>query len=308
MAILIVFIVAFVALFLVLGYLIEFRFDFRRPDLSGLAGRRNFMRGCGPFELGSGDRAVMVIHGIAGSPWQMKELSERLASSDSVQSEGSYRARPGHSGDGGFHVYGVALPGHGTDPEDLYGITWQRWYEHVLAEYERIHERHGRVSVIGFSLGAALGLRLAMERPVERLVCISYSIKLFHDYLPSHWVLKLAGLFASTARTFPKRLPESEDGPEYMVYRSIPMDALNALVALVHESKPRLGEVKTPTLMVHSRRDPVAKPRGAQFIYDHLGSEEKRLVWLEDAPHGLMHSSDENKAILHGEITAFLSN
>ena len=295
MAVLILFIVALVAFFLVLGYLVDFRFGLHRPDGSELEGQRNFMRGCGPFEMGSGDHAILVLHGIAGSPAQMREMCERLSV---VKLHG------------GFRLYGAVLPGHGTDPEDLYGITWQRWYEHVEAEYERLRERHGRVSVIGFSLGAALGLRLAMSHPVERLVCMSTPCyrHLFHDWLPAHWLLRIAGYFASTARCFPKRLPESEDGPEYMIYRNMPMDALNMAVDLAREIRPHLAEVKTPTLVVHSSADPASRPRGAQYIYDHLGSNEKRLVWLEDAPHGLMHGSDEDKAVIHRELVEFLSS
>jgi len=288
MVILIVFAVALVAFLLVLGYLIDFRFDFRRYEPSGPRGRREFLRGCGPFELGTGERAVLVLHGIAGSPAQLREMSQRLA-------------------DEGYRLYGVVLPGHGTDPDDLHGVTWKKWYAHVLAEYERVRERHGSVSVIGFSLGAALGLRLAMEHPVEKLVCISTPCRLFHNYLPTHYLLRVASFFSSSARTFPKRLPDSPEGPEYMIYESVPFDALTAVVELVRENVPRLGEVRTPTLIVHSARDMASKPRGAQYIYEHLGSSDKRLVWLSRAPHGLMHGSEDDKAVLHREIVEFLS-
>jgi carboxylesterase len=173
----------------------------------------------------------------------------------------------------------------------------------------RIRERHGRVSVIGFSLGAALGLRLAIDHEVERLVCMSTPCYgyLFHDYLPAHWLLRLAGRMSSTARTFPQRLPDSEDGPDYMIYHSVPMDALNTVVDLARELRPRLGEVDAPALLVHSRRDVASRAVGAQYVYDRLGSEDKRLVWMETAPHGLMHGSDEDKAVLHHEIVGFLS-
>jgi carboxylesterase len=290
MTVLAVVIFAFVVLFLVLGYLIDFRFDLSRPEVSPLQGRRNYLRGCGPFEVGTGDRALMFLHGIAGSPAQVKEVAERLAAE-------------------GFHVYGVVLPGHGTDPEDLFGITWQRWYEHVVAEHGRIREKHGEVSVAGFSLGGALGMRLAMDHPVEKLICISVSSsRLFHDYLPSHWLLRGMSFLSNTARTFPKRLPETEDGPEYLIYNKIAMDALNTLVDLVHENEPRLGDVNVPTLIIHSKKDVASRPKGAQQLFDGLGTEEKRLVWFETAPHGLMHGSDTDKTILHHEIVDFLAN
>jgi carboxylesterase len=231
----------------------------------------------------------MMVHGIAGSPYQLREMAEKLVAE-------------------GYHVYGVVLPGHGTDPEDLFGITWQKWYSHVLAEYERIRERHGSVKIVGFSLGAALGMRLAMEHEVEKLVCMSIpSDKLFHDFLPAHHLLKVAGFFSSTARTFPKRLPETPDGPEYMIYHKIPLDALDTLVDLVHNNRPRLGEVHTPTLIIHSAKDVASKPRGVQNLYNRLGAPEKRLVWLANAPHGVMHGNEDDKAVLHSEIVSFLS-
>jgi carboxylesterase len=274
---------------LVLGYLIDFRFDFRKQQPVEPQGRRQFLRGCGPFEMGSGDAAVMLLHGIAGSPAQLREMAGKLA-------------------DAGYHIYGVVLPGHGTDPEELYGITWQKWYAHVLAEYQRIREKHGSVSIVGFSLGAALGMRLAMEHQVDKLVCMSIpSDKLFHDFLPAHHLLKVASVFSSTARTFPKRLPDSPDGPEYMIYRKIPLDALHTLVDLAHDNISRLSEVRTPTLVIHSAKDVASKPRGAQDLYNRLGTQQKRIVWLTKAPHGVMHGSEDDKAILHSEIVSFLS-
>ena len=291
MAILVAVGVALLALFLVFGYLIDFRFQFRQPELSELHGRRSYMRGHEPFELGTGDRAVLAIHGIAGSAAQLREMSGKLAAE-------------------GFHVYGVTLPGHGTDPEDLYGVTWQRWYRYVEAEFDRLREIHGSVSVLGFSLGAALGMRLAMNRPdrIERLVCMASPLKFFHDYIPMHHLLRLASFFGTAARAFPKRLPEGEGGPEYMIYNRIPIEALRTLVDLAFENRSRLGELNIPMLLLHSRRDPASRARGVQYIYDRLGSADKRLVWFEKAPHGLMHGSEEDKVVLHREIVTFLNN
>lgn len=284
--------VLFLVFFLVASYLIDFRFQFGRPQRAlqggGPGGRRSYMRGHEPFEFGTGDRAILAIHGIAGSAAQLREMSKRLEPE-------------------GFHVYGVTLPGHGTDPEDLYGVSWQRWYRYVEAEFDRLHEKHGSVSVMGFSLGAALGMRLAMSRPVEKLIVMASPLRFFHDYIPMHHLLTFASIFGTTARAFPKRLPESDDGPEYMIYHRVPLEALRTLVDLALDNKPRLGEVKVPTLVLHSRRDPASRARGAQYVYDHLGSRRKRLVWFEHAPHGLMHGSEEDKAVLHREVAAFLS-
>jgi esterase/lipase len=51
-----------------------------------------------------------------------------------------------------------------------------------------------------------------------------------------------------------------------------------------------------------------SRPKSATYVYDHLGSEDRRLVWMGEAPHGLMHGSEDEKAILHREIVEFLSS
>jgi carboxylesterase len=57
---------------------------------------------------GSERRAVLVLHGLTGSPWEVRPLGEALA------------AR-------GFHVEAPLLPGHAGAPEALGFVTW-RYY------------------------------------------------------------------------------------------------------------------------------------------------------------------------------------
>ena len=278
------------AVVLFFAWLLEFNFGLRRPasrtDLPRLG---EILRGCGPFELGDGDRAVLLIHGIAGSPAQMRTLGEFLAGE-------------------GFAVYAPLLPGHGTHHSNLYYIGWREWYEHVVAEYRRLRERHSRVYVAGFSLGAALALRLAAEHPVDGLVLISTPLYWFSGHLPLHLLLRAVRYVAPHSRTFPKRLPETVDGPEYMIYRRVPLDALWALVELSWDVQKRLKAVTAPALIFHSRRDIAARPRGAQLVFSQLGSDRKRLVWLHDTRHGIMHGSTEERGLLRREKHCFLAS
>ncbi|MES2150168.1 MAG: alpha/beta fold hydrolase [Pseudomonadota bacterium] len=43
----------------------------------------------------------------------------------------------------------------------------------ALALFDQLHARHGRISVIGRSLGSGVAIRLASERPVARLVLVT---------------------------------------------------------------------------------------------------------------------------------------
>src|SRR5436305_13762407 len=53
-----------------------------------------------PFSLGEGDVACLLLHGLTGSPAEVRPVGEALAAA-------------------GFHAVGPLLPGHGTTPEDL---------------------------------------------------------------------------------------------------------------------------------------------------------------------------------------------
>ena len=274
-----------VVLFVLFGYLIDFRFETRKPVIARV--KREYLKGCGPFTVGKRGEAILALHGIAGSPAQLREMCDRLTPE-------------------GFVIHAPTLPGHGTDPHDLYGIRWQDWYGSVRNEFDRMQKKYGEVSIVGFSLGAALGLKLASERPVKRLVLMSTPVYLFHSFFPTHYILKLASFVANSARAFPERLPETEDGPEYLIYKSVPFDALNAVVELVAEVKRCIGKVRSPVLVIHSTSDVAAKPRSARFICENIGSRLVKMLWLERVTHGVMHGSDEQKDLIHKELVEFL--
>ena len=95
--------------------------------------------GAEPFDLVAnrvGDEeattAVVCVHSFTGTPYEMRYLGERLA-------------------DGGFHVRGVLLPGHGTSPEDLDRTTWHDWTGAVEAAFDELRTDFERVAVVGQS-------------------------------------------------------------------------------------------------------------------------------------------------------------
>src|SRR5258707_12553453 len=57
-----------------------------------------------PFSLGEGDDACLLLHGLTGSPAEVRPVGEALAAA-------------------GFRAVGPLLPGHGTPPEDLATTT-----------------------------------------------------------------------------------------------------------------------------------------------------------------------------------------
>ena len=107
------------AVFLVLAYLVDFRIEFGRPAVREREDRP-YLKGCGPFELpGTSEWGILLIHGISGSPAQMRLLADELNAD-------------GHS------CYAPVLPGHATDPDELFYVKWEEWYEAIKAEFARL--------------------------------------------------------------------------------------------------------------------------------------------------------------------------
>ena len=96
-----------------------------------------------PFSLGEGEDACLLLHGLTGSPAEVRPVGEALARS-------------------GFLALGPLLPGHGTSPHDLETVTR---FEVEDAAREALLSLRGarRVYLCGLSMGALLAVRLAAK-------------------------------------------------------------------------------------------------------------------------------------------------
>ncbi len=99
------------------------------------------------FFLESGDpsgAAVLVLHGFTGSPWEVLPMGEALA------------AR-------GLRVAIPCLPGHGGTPEDLDASRGEEWLTAAASSLATLSGESDHVSVVGHSMGALLGVLLAVS-------------------------------------------------------------------------------------------------------------------------------------------------
>ena len=98
-------------------------------------------------ELTGGRRVgVLLSHGFTGSPFSMKPWGEFLAEK-------------------GYAVEVPRLPGHGTTWQELNRTGWSDWTEEIARTYERLAADTDRIVIGGLSMGGALVLRLAADRP-----------------------------------------------------------------------------------------------------------------------------------------------
>ena len=230
------------------------------------------------------DRGVLLIHGLTGTPNEMRIVGKGLNKA-------------------GFTVYGLQLAGHCGSEKDLTRTGWRDWYGSVVAGHEFLRARSRRVFVAGLSAGALLALHLAAQRPHELDGLALYSTTLFYDgwnvpwgqfLLP--WVLRLPfgtkfrfaerepfGIKDERLRARVKAGMLSGDSSEAGL-PTIPGKSIRQLHRLMRVVRREIPRVFVPTLIQHAREDDLASLKNAQYVADRLAGP-KQLVVLDDCYH-----------------------
>lgn len=214
------------------------------------------------FLQGTNNKGVLLIHGYTGTPAELRPL-------------GDYLHREGYT------VLGVRLPGHGTTVQDLNETQWPAWYDAARVGCERLLKCTDEVMVAGLSMGGLLAMKVAAELPVKKAAFLAAPIYVQDKRVPFLPLLKYFIRYVKKS----KRSYFSVDKYN-MSYDVMPVKPLTSLFSLVKECKERLlPKITIPCLVVQSLAEHTVAPKSAQYIYDHLGSSDKKLLWLANSGH-----------------------
>lgn len=239
-----------------------------------------------PLSIAGDERSVLCLHGITGTPFEVRPLAEAF-------------------GREGFSVSAPMLAGHGDSLAGLARSTWRDWLASAESALGLLSERAGGrpVALVGFSMGALLALRLARLYParVAALVVMGTPLRL------RRW--KVATIRAVTALPLPfARMPGARvpkpNGSDISIpamrhgnpgLQAFPFAALGQLVQLMDVVRGDLPFVRAPALVAHGRHDHVVPAEYADELAATLGSPVVERLWLERSFHvvGLDVDADE---------------
>jgi carboxylesterase len=227
-----------------------------------------------PFFFPGGDTACLVVHGFTGTPKEMRWMGEYLAGK-------------------GYTVLGIRLAGHATNQKDMTRTRWEDWLAsvedgiHCLRGYRHLY-------VMGLSMGGSLALMAGARYPVDGVVTLSAPYDLPDDgrkpFLP---LLKYLPMSVKKGKPDWHNPAAAKDHISYPVY---PMRAVGELNELLAALRLDLPQVRVPVQMIHSRNDHGVLPINAEMIYEHLGTTDKNLVWVEDSGHVITREPEREKA------------
>ncbi len=254
-----------------------------------------------PGKGANGRTGVLLVHGLAGTPNEMRQLGRSLQGA-------------------GFEVDGVQLAGHCGTLDDLVATHWPDWVASVHAAAERLRARVDRMVVMGLSMGAVLSLELAATRPelVDGVGALSTSF--WHDgwsmpiFTRFAFMLKpVRALGIGRRRMFLERPPygiRNAGLRKYVVAQmqgadsgaaglsGTPWYAIIEMHDLSKHVRRRLGDVRAPCLVVHATEDDVSSLANADLVSRHVQGPVERLL-LDNSYHMITIDSDRRILTQH---------
>lgn len=203
---------------------------------------------------GRRETAVLLLHGLTGTPLEMRSLGEVLAEE-------------------GYTVHIPLLPGRGTCPGDMDGLCWDDWMQAALHAYDALAREHGRVVVGGLSAGGTMALDLALRRDPAALLLYAAVLSI------SHRGAYLAPYFWRLVRRWPSP-PTDMFEPNDMLqcYDPAPVRAMSELIAGIGRVRGRLGRIGVPALVAHAVQDKFVPLSSADEIAAGLAGPVEKLI------------------------------
>jgi carboxylesterase len=220
------------------------------------------------LDLPGGPDAVLLLHGLTGSTFELHPIAERLH-------------------DAGLRCLAPVMAGHGGDPSDLLGVPWTEWVAKAARDLERLRGAR-RTFVVGCSMGALVACALAHDHPerVDGLVLLAPALRLqLHGRLGAF--LGRRGLLWRVI--VPKSAGSDVRDPVMRARNTalpgVPLAAVAELESLAAHVDRQLPGIAAPAIVVAGARDHTVTVGGARRIARRIGSGPAELVVLPESYH-----------------------
>mgnify|MGYP001604371027 CR=1 FL=1 len=256
--------------------------------------------------------AVFLIHGLGGTQYDLGSMHKRLKNA-------------------GFVTYSLMLPGHGTTPQDLVGVTAEDWIEAVRQKYLEVMSLHEEVHVMGMCMGALLAIETVKRERHTKGKLIALVPPLFYDGWATPWY--------AFVRYFLYPIPgvaarwKIEEGDPYGIkneqlraivkakfergdnfhYNWFPLECVRQVDRLRAMVRKDLHKIEASTLVIHAREDDLTSLNSANYVIRHIngvgraskkGQTKARMVVLEDSYH--MVCVDNDKEVVAKNVLEFI--
>lgn len=246
-------------------------------------------------------KAVLLFHGLTGSPFEMKKYGEFL-----------YKC--------GYDVFCYSFPGHGDRISEIETVTWQDWCDFAQEKYRTLRPNYNQFFVSGLCLGASMAVYLA-ENNDDITGVVALSTTLFLDGFCIPWTISFLPFALSTITRFYYTFPEDDcfgvknertrkslakiTAKADIGMDNYPLNCVDGLLKLSKNVRKNLKKVTCPVLCIHSKYDNLSSPKGAHIVMKGISSKIKQYIELNDSYHMVLY--DNEKEFVMNTVKEFLS-
>lgn len=231
------------------------------------------------------DKAVLLIHGILGTPRHFDRFLDGIPED--------------------WSVYNILLDGHGGSVSDFAGTSMEKWKQQVEAKLQALCREYSTVVIIAHSMGTLLSVEAAPRHPeVKAMLLLNVplhvqltpamavrSVKVALDKIDANDPLELATRDATSIETDKRLWRYVSWIPRFL-----------ELFKLSKQTRERMSEIQIPCCVFQSRRDELVSARSCRYLENEPGI---RYTMLESSYH--FYYSPEDLERIRACITEMLS-
>ena len=246
------------------------------------------------------DKAVLLFHGLTGSPFEMKKYGDFLFKN-------------------GYDVFCYSFPGHGDRISEIETVTYQDWCNFAQEKYTKLRKNYDKFFVSGLCLGAAMAVYLG-EHNKDLTGIVALSTTLFLDGFCIPWTISLLPFALSTIIRFYYTFPEDDcfgvknertrkslakiTAKANIGMDNYPLNCVDGLLKLSKNVRKNLKNVTCPILCIHSKYDNLSSTKGAKVVLNGVSSSIKKYIELNDSYHMVLY--DNEKEFVMNSVKEFL--
>jgi len=208
------------------------------------------------------DAAVLLLHGLTGTPVDMHYMKDALVAD-------------------GYTVSVPLLPGRGTRPSDMFDLRWEDWMSCALDAYDELARDHEEVVVGGLSAGATMSLDIALRRKPSAVILCATALGMGNP------IAYLAPYVWRVIKEVPSPASDLVDlNAGAKCYDPAPVRAVAELIHGIGLVRRRLGEIRCPALVAHAVNDRLVPVQYARDLASRLGGPVTTL-YLDGTGHAI---------------------
>ncbi len=239
-----------------------------------------------------GSSAVLLVHGLTGTPAEMKHFGRVLSRKN-------------------LTVACPELAGHCASIQALQATHWQDWYTSIERAFDALKQEYEQVFIAGLSMGALIALLVASKRKTEVAGIILLSTTFFYDgwnvpkfkqkfllplvlYTPLKYFMQWEetapyGIKCERTRAMVAAILDNKDAKtaDKIGYFKTPATVILESVRLIKAARLSLSQVISPVLIVHSTEDDMASLKNAHYVEQHIASPHVETMYIDDTYHVL---------------------